>query len=106
MGTIPDLTAVRAYVRVPASNLSDEDLERMRLAALADQDARCIYPGQGEAPPIIDVDGMIATATVTGGAPGLHYRLSWGDGQNGDVTADANGDATAEHTYQNPGTYT
>lgn len=44
MGTIPDLATVRGYVRVPASSLSDEDLERMRAAALQDQTARCVYP--------------------------------------------------------------
>lgn len=43
MGTVPDLATVRAYVRVPASSLSDDDLERMRLAALADQNARCAW---------------------------------------------------------------
>jgi hypothetical protein len=43
MGAIPDLETVRAYVRVPATSLSDEDLERMRLACLGDQDARCAW---------------------------------------------------------------
>ena len=43
MGTVPDLDTVRGYVRVPASSLSDEDLERMRLAALDDQTRRCVY---------------------------------------------------------------
>ena len=46
MGTIPDLAAVRAYLRVPATVLSDEDLERMRMTALTDQIARCMWPGQ------------------------------------------------------------
>lgn len=43
MGTVPNLATVRAYVRVPASSLSDEDLERMRLAAYGDQYARCVW---------------------------------------------------------------
>lgn len=43
MATIPDLQAVRDYVRVPATSLSDEDLERMRLACLGDQEARCAW---------------------------------------------------------------
>ena len=43
MTTIPDLPTVRAYVRVPATTLSDEDLERMRLACLGDQAARCAW---------------------------------------------------------------
>ena len=44
MGTVPDLTTVRGYVRVPASSLTDEDLERMRVACLEDQAARCVWP--------------------------------------------------------------
>lgn len=44
MGTVPDLDTVRGYVRVPASSLSDEDLERMRLTALDDQRQRCTWP--------------------------------------------------------------
>jgi hypothetical protein len=43
MGAIPDLETVRAYVRVPATTLSDADLERMRLACLDDQAARCAW---------------------------------------------------------------
>jgi hypothetical protein len=43
MSTVPDLATVRAYVRVPATTLSDEDLERMRLACLGDQSARCLW---------------------------------------------------------------
>lgn len=49
--TIPDLTTVRAYVKVPATSLSDEDLERMRAAALEDQTARCRWPGLESSPP-------------------------------------------------------
>lgn len=45
MGTIPDLATVRAYLRVPATVISDEDLERMRIACLTDQVARCKWPG-------------------------------------------------------------
>lgn len=48
MGEIPDLTTVRAYLRVPATVLSDDDLERMRMAALTDQIARCAWPGQDD----------------------------------------------------------
>jgi hypothetical protein len=51
MADIPDLDAVRAYVRVPASSLSDEDLERMRAACLLDQAARCTWPGLDLDPP-------------------------------------------------------
>lgn len=52
MAQIPDLEAVRAYVRVPASALSDDDLERMRLACLEDQTARCVWSGLVEVPPV------------------------------------------------------
>src|SRR5262245_536840 len=45
MGEVPDLATVRAYLRVPATVISDEDLERMRVAALTDQIARCVWPG-------------------------------------------------------------
>jgi len=45
MGEIPDLATVRDYLRVPATVLPDDDLERMRMAALTDQMARCSWPG-------------------------------------------------------------
>lgn len=41
---LPDLAAVRAYVRVPTTALSDEDLQRMMDTAQADQAARCTIP--------------------------------------------------------------
>jgi hypothetical protein len=45
MGEIPDLAVVRDYIRVPATVISDDDLERMRVTALTDQIARCTWPG-------------------------------------------------------------
>src|SRR5215831_2221158 len=48
MGEVPDLETVRGYIRVPATILSDEDLERMRLAALTDQMARCAWEGMDD----------------------------------------------------------
>src|SRR5262245_58933199 len=45
---IPDLASVRDYLRVPATILSDEDLERMRITALTDQVARCRWPGMDD----------------------------------------------------------
>lgn len=44
MGTIPTLEQCRDYVKVPATALSDEDLERMRQACLQDQAALCAWP--------------------------------------------------------------
>lgn len=38
-----DLATVRGYIRVPATNLSDEDLQRMVDACSADQWARCLW---------------------------------------------------------------
>jgi hypothetical protein len=43
MGTVPTLEDVRTYVRVPATALSDADLERMMATALGDQSARCAW---------------------------------------------------------------
>jgi len=48
MGEIPDLATVREYIRVPATVISDDDLERMRMACLTDQVARCSWPGQDD----------------------------------------------------------
>lgn len=39
-----DLATVRGYIAVPATVLSDEDLQRMIDAADADQTARCTIP--------------------------------------------------------------
>jgi hypothetical protein len=38
-----DLETVRAYIKVPATNLSDEDLQRMVDGCSADQWARCVW---------------------------------------------------------------
>jgi hypothetical protein len=43
---LPDLAAVRAYIRVPATALSDADLQRMMDTAQADQTARCDVPAE------------------------------------------------------------
>jgi hypothetical protein len=37
----PDIGDVRAYIRVPATSLPDEDLTRMMITAATDQTARC-----------------------------------------------------------------
>jgi hypothetical protein len=44
MADRPDLAAVRAYIQVPATALSDADLERIMAAAADDQDSRCTFP--------------------------------------------------------------
>lgn len=45
MGTVPDLATVRAYLKVPVTALSDEDLTRMLNACQEDQAARCAWSG-------------------------------------------------------------
>lgn len=39
-----DLETVRTYVQIPATTLSDVDLDRMLSAAKDDQNARCLVP--------------------------------------------------------------
>lgn len=46
MVTPLDLATVRAYLRVPATALSDEDLTRVMDATYGDQVARCAWPGE------------------------------------------------------------
>jgi hypothetical protein len=41
----PDLATVREYLRVPATALADDDLERMMATADGDQRARCAWFG-------------------------------------------------------------
>lgn len=43
---IPDLAAVRAYIGVPATSLSDEDLQRIYNAQQAEQEMRCTIPAE------------------------------------------------------------
>lgn len=103
MGTVPTLAQVRAYVHVPATVLSDEDLERMRAACLEDQTARCHWPGLTHNAVALTVDDMTVTVAVRGGTVGRAYIVSWAAGVEESVTADDNGDASAEHTYTEPG---
>lgn len=46
-----DVAIARAYLRVPATALSDEDLARMLAAQQADQNARCTWAGADAEPP-------------------------------------------------------
>jgi len=45
-----DLATVRAYLRVPATALSDEDLQRMIDTSAADQSARCTWDDAADFP--------------------------------------------------------
>lgn len=49
-----DLPTVRAYVKVPATALSDADLQRMMDASSADQASRCIAPEPGATLPALE----------------------------------------------------
>lgn len=52
-----DLTTIRAYVQVPATVLSDEDLTRMVASSSDDQKQRCAWEdvdGSGELPPTLE----------------------------------------------------
>lgn len=45
-----DLDTIRAYIRVPATQLSDEDLGRMLAGCSDDQWARCVWDTTGTYP--------------------------------------------------------
>ena len=49
-----DLATVRAYLRVPVTALSDEDLQRMIDTSAADQAARCTWDDTAAAPPALE----------------------------------------------------
>lgn len=103
----PTLAQVRAWVAVPATAISDEDLQQILDGELAIQARTCRVPESGDPGPVtVVVDEYTVTVTVEGGIPGEHYRFSWGDGQNGDANLDDNGDVTGSHTYDLPGTFT
>jgi hypothetical protein len=50
----PDLTVVRDYLRVPATSLSDVDLQRIMDAAGDAQDKRCTMPTDGTYPAALE----------------------------------------------------
>lgn len=50
----PDLNTVRAYVKVPATVLSDADLTRMMDTAASDQDQRCRMPADDSYPAALE----------------------------------------------------
>jgi hypothetical protein len=57
----PDIVAVRAYIRVPATSLPDADLERMMTTAATDQTARC-HTEWGRDPETDSVNESLAQA--------------------------------------------
>lgn len=104
---VPTLEQVRAYVRVPATTLSDDDLERMRATCLADQAARCTWSADPHATAraVLTVDDMTAGLVVTGGAPGAYVRVHWGDGATAVLDLDEDGAGATGHAYADPGEY-
>lgn len=63
MGAPLELATVRAYVKVPATLLSDEDLQRMLDAAWADQFHRCTFPGD-DTDPVTNYPDALAQALL------------------------------------------
>jgi hypothetical protein len=105
VANVPTLEQVRAYVRVPASALSDEDLARMRASALGDQGARCLWSGLDH-PVLLAVNVQTAVVAVSYPEPGLAMRVNWGDGSEGFLTAPPDGgQAQATRTYSGGGSY-
>lgn len=103
---VPTREQVRAWIQVPASALSDADLDQILEAELAIQSRTCRVPVDPDltGPATLVVDGYDAAVTVAGGPPGRHYRILWGDGTT-DVTLDQDGAAYEEHAYSYAGTY-
>src|SRR5262245_8905650 len=100
MGDIPDLATVRDYVKVPATVISDADLERMRITCLTDQIARCQWPGMDDfSAYTATVDDKTLTFAVAGGERDAQYTVNWGDGSLTPVTLDFYGAAEETHTY-------
>lgn len=102
---VPTLAEVRAWVNVPATSVSDPDLQAILDAELAIQARLCRVPADDPVGPAsLVIDGFEGTVTVVAGPPGRTYRILWGDGTD-DVVLDANGDATVVHTYTYAGNY-
>lgn len=103
---VPDLAQVRAWIQVPASAISDEDLGQILDAELAIQARTCRLPVDDDmtGPATLTVSGYEATVLVDGGPPGRTFRILWGDATE-EIVLDVNGDATAAHSYEYAGTY-
>jgi hypothetical protein len=104
---VPTLAQVRAWVQVPATVISDEDLQQILDAELAIQARTCRLPTDpSPGPVVLAVADMTATVTATGGTPGAAYWIAWGDTYSDQVVLDDDGAATAEHTYTEEGQQT
>jgi hypothetical protein len=54
-----DVDAVRLYIRVPATAVSDDDLSRIMETAAADVAARCRWPGMADPTPAPAPDPLV-----------------------------------------------
>lgn len=100
----PTLQQVRAWVAVPATAISDVDLQQILDGELAIQARICRIPSN-PGPVDVTVDGLGVTIAVTGGTPGVLYRIAWGDTYSDEVTLDDGGNGTVAHDYADPGTF-
>lgn len=106
MQNVPDLDQVRAWVKVPASQVSDDDLEQILAGELAIQARTCRVPDDpNPSPATLTITGYAAEVDVTDGPVGEIYTISWGDGLRDVVTIDEAGDASASHVYDYAGSY-
>lgn len=103
---VPDLAQVRAWIQVPASAISDADLDQILAAELAIQARTCRLPDDDDTsgPATLTVTGYEATVLVDAGPPGRTYRILWGDATE-EIVLDDNGDASASHSYEYAGGY-
>lgn len=103
---VPSLTQVRAWIQVPVTAVSDEDLQQILDGELAIQARTCRVPADPDltGPASLVLDGYDATVTIIGGPPGRTFRILWGDATE-EITVDQDGAGSAQHSYQYGGTY-
>lgn len=103
---VPTLAQVRAWVQVPATAISDADLQQILDAELAIQLRTCRVPDDPDPGPVVlTQDGMDVLVTLAGATPGTLYRIAWGDTFSDEVTVAEDGTGTAAHTYADEGEF-
>lgn len=71
MATVPSLAEVRQWIGVPASAVSDEQLQRVYDAELEAQAEVCIIPAEAELYPAVAVEGLFRRVARVVAARGL-----------------------------------
>lgn len=97
MATIPDLAMVREYLSVPATVLSDADLQRMMDAAQADQAARCLVPDDPAAFPASLAQAFLRRVQREVASRNLPLGMVGVDAESGPQTIPALDAQVAEH---------